>query len=168
VTNDKPLGSTESESNNVLLFYYGVLAVLSLGLLYAITMLVKPELHPLFRRLSGYGSPQEVAAQIDEDAKQYVESFKLSRVGYSATFTPSWIVWSRGAIALQLKAVNVGDLSWIYAHTVITNGVAAYSLAIHTSDGKKSFMDFGRNQDKVYEMIARIKQQAPSVRTGYP
>ena len=168
VTNTTPLGRTQTEISNMLLIYYGVLALLSLGMLYAVMMLVKPDLHPLFRRLSGYGSPAEIVRQIDEEAKQYVETIKLSRAGYYATFTQNWIIWSRGVLACQLRAVNVADLSWVYPHTVVTNGVADYRLAIHTNDGKKTNMNFYRNGQKVHEIIARIKHHAPEVRTGYP
>ncbi len=168
LTTTTKLGNTESEITNVLLFYYGFLGLLSLGILYAIVMLVKPDLHPLFRRLSGYGSPAEIAEQIDQEAKNYVETIKLSRAGYSATFTQNWIIWSRGVLACQLRAVNVADLEWVYPHTVVTNGVADYRLAIHTNDGKKTNMNFYRNGQKVHEIIARIKHHAPEVRTGYP
>jgi hypothetical protein len=168
VTNTTPLGRTPTEISNMLLIYYGVLALLSLGMLYAVVMLVKPDLHPLFRRLSGYGSPAEIVRRIDEEAKQYVETIKLSRAGYHATFTQNWIIWSRGVLACQLRAVNVADLSWVYPHTVVTNGVADYRLAIHTNDGKKTNMNFYRNGQKVHEIIARIKHHAPEVRTGYP
>ena len=61
VTNTMPLGRTETEISNMLLIYYGILTLLSLGMLYAIVMLVKPELHPLFRRLGGYGSPAQIS-----------------------------------------------------------------------------------------------------------
>ena len=167
-SNTMPLGRTETEISNMLLIYYGILTLLSLGMLYAIVMLVKPELHPLFRRLGGYGSPAQIAEQVDEEAKQYVETIKLSRAGYYATFTQHWIIWSRGVLACQLRAVNVADLEWVYPHTVVTNGVADYRLAIHTNDGKKTNMNFYRNGQKVHEIIARIKHHAPEVRTGYP
>jgi len=143
------------------------LAVPLLGIFYCILMLVKPELHQVFWRLKKYGSAQSIAEQIDADAEKYSESVNLSKAGYTATFTPSWIVWSRGVLAMQVRIINFADIEQIYQHTVSVNGFEQYNLAIRTNNGKKTNMNFYRNEALIGAIMNRIQQTTPSVKIGY-
>ena len=143
------------------------LAVPLLGIFYCVLMIVRPDLHQVFWRLKKYGSAQSIAAQIDQDAKSYSEAVNLSKAGYTATFTPSWIVWSRGVFATQVRIVNFADIVQIYQHTVSVNGFEQYNLAIRTKDGKKTNMNFYRNEELITVIMNRIQQTTPSVKIGY-
>lgn len=143
------------------------LVVPLLGVVYSISMIAKPEWHQVFWRLKKYGSAQTIAEQIDADAAQYSETVNLSKAGYTATFTPSWIVWTRGVLGMQVRIVNFADIEQIYRHTVSVNGFEQYNLAIRTNDGKKTNMNFYRNEALIEAIMNRIQQTTPTVKVGY-
>ena len=167
LTTTTKLGNTDSEVTNVLLAYYGALAVFGLFFLFGLVMYLAPNLHPVFRRVSSYGSPEEIAALIDKDAQDFCENVKLSKAGYYATFTPNWIVWSRGILGVQLRIVNLSDVAWVYPHTLVVNGQPQHSLKVHDITGKKTDIYLYRNQQMTGKVLDLIMRHAPWVITGY-
>lgn len=166
IMNEPARPSSSSDSNGMLIFV-GLLIVVGLLFLAGLVMFFVPTLHPAFWRVNRYGSAEEVAAKIDKDAQDYSETLKLSKAGYYATFTPNWIVWSRGFIGTQIRILNLADIAWVYPHTLITNGVAQYSLKVFDRNGKKTDIHLYRNQAMGEQIFRRLEQYAPWIMTGY-
>ncbi len=68
---------------------------------------------------------------------------------------------------MQVRIINFADIKQIYQHTVSANGFEQTNLVIRTNDGKKTNMNFYRNEELIDTIMRRIQQTTPSVKIGY-
>ncbi len=140
------------------LFFVFLLLIPSfLCLTKAVTRWNNLERHPVVSTLRRYGSPLEIADEIDRDVKS----------GKATSIPPAFITdaWFFHAVDYSLSIARLSEIVWIYIRTVRTNFVpTAQFVIVLDCHGKK--MSCACNW-KEHEVAAELYRRAPWILMGY-
>lgn len=142
----------------------GVLLIAGICLWSALKQSGNPENTSVVKSLAAYGSPSQVAAQIDyELAGQY------EKVG-SIYLLPTWIIKNN---TFSVEVQHIENIVWMYKkvtkHSVnfIPTG-KTYEVVLHNSQGSEvSLNGTFMSEQKTEQMMERIYQRIPWVVAGY-
>src|SRR5262245_4167554 len=148
-----------------------------LGLL-VVAGMIWPRWNLILRRLSAFGPPDQVAAEIDAELAQTdmvltfgqpVRPFRISRTDkFPILVTPSWLL-QFGELGLRVARLN--DITWYYKKidTIRYNlGFKDrwYSVVVHKSNGQQE--ECHQAEAEVDRLIKELMILLPGVRCGYP
>lgn len=120
------------------------------------------ERHPIVQWLNHYGTPSEVAQQIEAQIKDERNVVR----GSGVTMTSTWFFWST---AYGLHTNHVFDLIWIYkkvtkhSYNFIPTGTTT-AAAIHTRFGRELEIKAGSWTEP---LLQQVVERAPWVIVGY-
>jgi hypothetical protein len=152
-------------------------AGVALGLLVMAGM-IWPACNLVLWRLSRYGPPHQVAADIDGELAQEetvrtfgrpLRSFRISNTGkFPIVVTPSWLLQFG---ELGLRAARLNDITWFYKKILTQSysfGVKDrwYSVVVHERNGRVA--EFTQVEAEVEKLVEFLHLLLPGVACGFP
>lgn len=129
--------------------------VIALG--FWVIRIINPKLHPVYKRLAGYGDPQQVADQINQE-------FAGMKPNDKALFGTNWLA-QRYVYGLHL--VPWADVAWLHIYTNIRNGVRADFVRVWSRDGDQFVAPAGMSQSEAEQLLHQLCARAPWAEVGY-